>query len=289
MLPETMDTAKTNSALGYGKPPWVFKGSALYQFHLVKSETARAFIPKEFKLVEAFGYTLGGFFLANYEDSPAGKFDEKDENKSYSECTCGHSRNCLEPTYVVRVWAARVLVSSDKACIHGQKDIGLPSQIATFTKSVTSLRGKKRSLFGGFLNKNGMADSRDNMNNCVDIQVKEMRNHTSMGICSINLTAAGRMDQKNGWDLCGRTEYISDLLKYSCRIECSMLRAVSPVKVLGPSYMDGGENISFKTEIRDTDDIKRDLSISVMLSKPILALEFNCLKMKVDAPTIVPQ
>lgn len=79
--------------------------SALYQLNLVKAEIARAFIPKEFRLVEAFGYilncfptkdvlcqsltlliqialsgicryTLGGFFLANYGDSPAGTFDE---------------------------------------------------------------------------------------------------------------------------------------------------------------------------------------------------------------------
>ncbi|MED6118184.1 Protein NEOXANTHIN-DEFICIENT 1, partial [Stylosanthes scabra] len=49
---------------------------ALYQLHLVKAEKARTHIPKEFKLVEAFGYTLGGFFLASYEDSPAGVFDE---------------------------------------------------------------------------------------------------------------------------------------------------------------------------------------------------------------------
>lgn len=71
----------------------------------MKAEIARAFIPKEFRLVEAFGYilncfltidvycqslnllihialfvicryTLGGFFLANYSDSPAGTFDE---------------------------------------------------------------------------------------------------------------------------------------------------------------------------------------------------------------------
>lgn len=30
--------------------------SALYHLHLVKAETARAFIPIEFRLVEAFGY-----------------------------------------------------------------------------------------------------------------------------------------------------------------------------------------------------------------------------------------
>ncbi|VFQ76549.1 unnamed protein product [Cuscuta campestris] len=50
--------------------------SALYQLHLVKSSTARALIPNEFRLVEAFGYTLGGFFLASYDDSPVGTFDE---------------------------------------------------------------------------------------------------------------------------------------------------------------------------------------------------------------------
>ncbi|XP_071926891.1 uncharacterized protein [Coffea arabica] len=105
-----MDHRKTHSPSGYGKPPWVFRGSALYQLHLVKAETARAFIPKEFRLVEAFGYTLGGFFLANYDDSPAGKFDEL-------VVIAGTVWN--PPTSCA--WAARVLVNSDEACIHGQK------------------------------------------------------------------------------------------------------------------------------------------------------------------------
>lgn len=45
-------------------------GRALYQLHLVKAATARAFVPRELRLVEAFGYTLGGMFLARYDDSP---------------------------------------------------------------------------------------------------------------------------------------------------------------------------------------------------------------------------
>ncbi|KAK8966983.1 hypothetical protein KSP40_PGU015534 [Platanthera guangdongensis] len=50
-------------------PPWLFKFRALYQLHLVKAEVARAFIPRIFKLVEAFvfkcffGYLLSCFFL----------------------------------------------------------------------------------------------------------------------------------------------------------------------------------------------------------------------------------
>ncbi|PIM97360.1 hypothetical protein CDL12_30170 [Handroanthus impetiginosus] len=172
-----MEIAESDSALGYGKPPWMFKGSALYQLHLVKAETARAFIPKEFKLVEAFGYTLGGFFLANYEDSPAGIFDEL-------VVIAGTVWN--PPTSCA--WAARVLVSSDKACAHGRKDVGLPSQVASFTKSVKAVSGTKRSRFGGFMNKIGM----DNMQNAIDIQAKEMNNHTAMDICSISLTGSGQ-------------------------------------------------------------------------------------------------
>jgi hypothetical protein len=51
-----MDVEEKRVSSGYAKPPWIFKGSALYQIHLVKAATARAFIPKEFRLVEAFGY-----------------------------------------------------------------------------------------------------------------------------------------------------------------------------------------------------------------------------------------
>ncbi|OMP08496.1 hypothetical protein COLO4_06414 [Corchorus olitorius] len=43
-----MAYGEAKSSLGYGKPPWIFKGR----------------------------YTLGGFFLAKYDDSPAGVFDE---------------------------------------------------------------------------------------------------------------------------------------------------------------------------------------------------------------------
>ncbi|KAG4981544.1 hypothetical protein JHK82_034794 [Glycine max] len=52
-----MEAVEAKSSSGYGKPPWVFRGRqvAWYQLDLVKAEKARAYIPKEFKLVEAFG------------------------------------------------------------------------------------------------------------------------------------------------------------------------------------------------------------------------------------------
>ncbi|CAI7804786.1 unnamed protein product [Closterium sp. NIES-54] len=57
-------------------PPWIFKGRALYQLNLVKADVARRVVPPELKLVEVFGYTLGGVYYAQYDSSPAGKFDE---------------------------------------------------------------------------------------------------------------------------------------------------------------------------------------------------------------------
>ncbi|KZV44076.1 hypothetical protein F511_10747 [Dorcoceras hygrometricum] len=252
---ETMETKETISLLEYGKPPWVFKGRqvALYQLHLVKAETARAFIPKEFKLVEAFGYTLGGFFLANYEDSPAGIFDEL-------VVIAGIVWN--PPTSCA--WAARVLVNSDKACAHGRKDIGLPSQVANFTKKVTALPETKKGCgFGRFLRKISVKDSPSISKNCLDIQVKEMNNHTAINMCSINLSTAGE-----------RLATFSNM---------HLLRAVSAARVSGPGPCTSDKD-------KDTNgDYQRNLSVAVMLSKPILALEFSSLKMQVEAPTVLSQ
>ncbi|XP_071928958.1 protein NEOXANTHIN-DEFICIENT 1 isoform X3 [Coffea arabica] len=184
---EPMDHRKTHSPSGYGKPPWVFRGSALYQLHLVKAETARAFIPKEFRLVEAFGYTLGGFFLANYDDSPAGKFDEL-------VVIAGTVWN--PPTSCA--WAARVLVNSDEACIHGQKDIGLPSQVAKFSKTVRAIAKTSETKTSGFLNMVGMF-SLDGPKNSMDVQVSEMKGMEEMNICNINFSAPASELESSGW------------------------------------------------------------------------------------------
>jgi hypothetical protein len=57
-----METPQTKRVSSYAAgPPWVFKGRALYQLHLVKAEIAQKIIPKELKLVQAFGYPLINF------------------------------------------------------------------------------------------------------------------------------------------------------------------------------------------------------------------------------------
>lgn len=74
------------------------------------------------------------------------------------------------------------------------------------------------------------------------------------------------------------------------------VRAVEPAKVLGPSIAPKGNTEqalehhncqSVNSESEEWIENGRNLSISVMLSKPIIALEFNCLKMRVEAPIVV--
>ena len=73
------------------------------------------------KLVEAFGYTLGGYYLAHYDDSPAGAFDEL---VVMAGLVWDPPASCA--------WARRVLVNSTDAARHGIETCGLPSARAHF-------------------------------------------------------------------------------------------------------------------------------------------------------------
>jgi hypothetical protein len=175
-----MDVEEKRVSSGYAKPPWIFKGSALYQIHLVKAATARAFIPKEFRLVEAFGYTLGGFFLASYDDSPAGVFDEL-------VVIAGIVWN--PPTSCA--WAARVLVNSDEACHHGRKEVGLPSQVARFSKNITAVPKQKRDRAFGFLDTFGLGTTLSHPENLMEVKVSEVDSAASTDICNIQIRSDG--------------------------------------------------------------------------------------------------
>ncbi|CAN6676482.1 unnamed protein product [Malus baccata var. baccata] len=298
-----MDFGETKCS--YGKPPWIFKGrdllialvfvpSALYQLHLVKAATVRACIPKDFRLVEAFGYTLGGFFLANYDDSPAGVFDEL---VVIAGLVWSPPTSCA--------WAAKVLVNSDEACKHGRK---CPLAGSRASKSscerITAVSRQPKSKNIGFLNVNGssaaLCDSKDSM----EVQVTEIKASSVKDSCNVNLTTF--MPESSGElrgptikislpSFSGGTEYYPNLLKYSCRIECRV-RAVHPAKVSGPSPMpmnetkQSSEIHTSNTKNHATEEFVDKCNLlweSVMLSKPVLALEFSCMKMQVEAPVVV--
>ncbi|KAM5568337.1 hypothetical protein ABKV19_016085 [Rosa sericea] len=194
---------------------------ALYQLHLVKAATIRACIPKEFRLVEAFGYTLGGFFLANYDDSPAGVFDEL---VVIAGLIWSPPTSCA--------WAAKVLVNSKEACDHGRKEVGLPSQVARFSKRITAVSRKPKTKQSEFLNLIGMKGGFSDPGEQVNVQVTEIMGQASKDTCNVNLTSFVPALDINKWmgpaikmslpSFSGRTEYYPDLLKYSCQIECRL-------------------------------------------------------------------
>ncbi|XP_058002956.1 protein NEOXANTHIN-DEFICIENT 1 isoform X2 [Hevea brasiliensis] len=251
--------------------------------------------PLERKLVYGFHrgyrYTLGGFFLANYEESPAGAFDEL---VVIAGIVWNPPMSCA--------WAARVLVSSDDACGHGRKEVGLPSQVAKFSKRIAVIPLQQRSKSNHFLNMIGLSTAHSDS---MDVQVTEINGPSAINICNINLATVVpglKLDKRMGPAIkmslpsfSGRTKHNPNLLKYSCNIECRV-RSVQPAKVsrLFPASKHDTEESLGHHKCKSGDaingellDYGQSLSISVMLSKPILALQFSCLKMQVEAPIAV--
>ncbi|KAK9741252.1 hypothetical protein RND81_03G092500 [Saponaria officinalis] len=283
----------------YGKPPWRFKGRAVYQLHLVKSHVARALIPKDLRLVEAFGYTLGGFFLASYDDSPAGAFDEL-------VVIAGIVWN--PPTSCA--WASKVLVNSNEACLHGRTDVGLPSNVARFTKLThfTADKGQQESRVKRFSSKIG--SSRSVPSAKFDSETKVTELSSAEEIFSISLLNSLPKDNSKALlgphikmslpSFSGRTQYHASLVKYSCQMECRV-RIVHPLQIsrlsptadidlrAGQQAVEDQCSSSVHKAMVETVANKSALSLTVMLSKPVLALEFNCMSMDVEAPKVVSE
>ncbi|XP_013598801.1 protein NEOXANTHIN-DEFICIENT 1-like isoform X5 [Brassica napus] len=283
-----MEVEERNVSSGYAKPPWIFKGSALYQIHLVKASTARAFIPKEFRLVEAFGYkqastgyTLGGFFLASYDDSPAGVFDEL---VMIAGIVWNPPTSCA--------WAARVLVNSNEACHHGRKEVGLPSQVARFSKKITAVPKRKRERAFGFLDTFGLGTTLSHPEDLMEVKVSEVDSAASANICNIQIRSNESETKLGKWmgpaikmslpSFSGNTKFNPNLLKYSCHIHCRV-RPVSPAVVSKPLEDEADKNHTSQESLEN----ERRLSVAVMLSKPIIALQFKDLTMQVEAPVVV--
>ncbi|XP_040374032.1 protein NEOXANTHIN-DEFICIENT 1 isoform X3 [Rosa chinensis] len=248
------------------------------------------------KIFAVCRYTLGGFFLANYDDSPAGVFDEL---VVIAGLIWSPPTSCA--------WAAKVLVNSKEACDHGRKEVGLPSQVARFSKRITAVSRKPKTKQSEFLNLIGMEGGFSDPGEQVNVQVTEIMGQASKDTCNVNLTTFVPALDINKWmgpaikmslpSFSGRTEYYPDLLKYSCQIDCRV-RVVHPAKVSGPSPVPSNENEnkqcseihSCNTQNQATKefmDNEQNLTRAVMLSKPILALEFSSMKMQVEAPVVV--
>ena len=105
-----------------------FSASSFFFFSplLLTSHPLFLSVPLFLSIQLAQSYTLGGFYLARYDDSPCGAFDE----------LVALAGIAWEPP-VSAAWAAKVLVSNAEARSHGRRSCGLPSAAASFS-SVSS-------------------------------------------------------------------------------------------------------------------------------------------------------
>ncbi|KAL7135204.1 hypothetical protein ABFS83_11G077600 [Erythranthe nasuta] len=90
-------------------------------------------------------------------------------------------------------------------------------------------------------------------------------------------------------NLSGVTEFNPHLLEYICQIE-TRVRIVAPTKVSAQlTYPEGKESSKFQgTDHRMDSENMRNLAIRkiLMQSKPLVAFEFNSMKMIVDSPAV---
>ena len=185
---------------GYSRGgPWGFRGEAHYQFHLVKSSTAREFVPEEMPLVEAFGHTLGGFYYARYEDSPAGPMDEL---VVLSGLVWNAPTSCA--------WASHVFVDRKSAVSHGKQVFGLPSHLVNFHK--TREGGKEEGGSGG-IERVALRDAAGGNSGTIVELVRKVGRKAGAGGPKINFQLPS---------FSGRTKHKPDLLKYDLDLSATI-------------------------------------------------------------------
>ncbi|KAK8942677.1 hypothetical protein KSP39_PZI009359 [Platanthera zijinensis] len=144
-------------------------------------------------------------------------------------------------------------------------------------------------MYSSFLNKIGVTSS--GRKEHTEVKISEINESNIMSLCSISLPYVDpkrRNDDK--WmgpkirmslpSFSGQTIHHPLLLKYACQIECRM-RAVAAAEVSGPTNeYDGDKSEVEPQNTSRLEDKTLNRCISILLSKPVLALEFNFLKMK---------
>lgn len=246
--------------MGYGEPPWCFKGRALYQLQLMKSEDARKYVPAHLKLVELFGYTVGGFFLARYDDSPAGAFDEL---VVMAGLTWNAPSSCA--------WAGRVFVNNKDARNHGIHSVGLPSRLAQFTEVADTSASTQKPCWWQPARAENTAPTLVKVSN-VD-RVKG-RSH-SLPICFFRLpawsSATGPRMSLSLPSFSGATDEQPQLLFYKCQVD-SNIRMSAPVK------------LSFADDPCMEDESSLEDLRPILKGKTILTLAFDNMTMSVPQP-----
>lgn len=126
----------------------------------------------------------------------------------------------------------------------------------------------------------------------MEVKVSEVDSAASANICNIQIRSNESETKLGKWmgpaikmslpSFSGNTKFNPNLLKYSCHIHCRV-RPVSPAVVSKPLEDEADKNHTSQESLEN----ERRLSVAVMLSKPIIALQFKDLTMQVEAPVVV--
>ena len=268
--------------MGYGEPPWTFRGRAVYQLQLLRASDARAAVPEELRLVEAFGWCLGGFFLAEYDESPVGPMQEL--------VTLGGV--VWEPPTSC-AWASRVHVCHDEARAHGVAHVGLPSRHAAFSRractrepvSVTvrerPARGTAHRLLAPWRRLRGRAYDRSNGHGGADPADVEVHQQRLPEVATFHRVppkrtglAAGPRIRMSLPSFSGLTSACPDMLRYAVRLSANV-RPAQPARVELPA-MDAADPGGASAPAR-----------RALAGRPLVALVFEDMEMVCGRPAVV--
>lgn len=254
--------------------------------HIQPPPQARKYIPSELPLVNFFGWTLGGFYLARYTHSPVGAFDEL---VALAGLAWNFPTSCA--------WAARVYVNNKEARDHGISSVGLPSRLASFKavplpslKARKSTKSSSTSWWDVRRTTKHPSSSTDSFIEAIELHNIEssskqlvLNNGSSRKVtrglrspvCTIELPPCS-----HSWapqiqmalpSFSGGTPDHPGLLKYSLEL-FSKVRFLKPVRVMTPVKRNECEKESF--EVLD----------SVLTGAPLVCMAFDDMRMHVQAP-----
>lgn len=108
-------------------PPYTFGAQLWYQLQLVPVQTARKNIPEPVPIVSLFGWTLGGVFIARWNSSPIGPYQEV--------AVLG---GLVSKRFTFGAWASHIYVDSPIAIDAARQIWGLPGVLATIDIAAAS-------------------------------------------------------------------------------------------------------------------------------------------------------
>lgn len=108
--------------MSYPQAPWTLKGFAYQTLHLIDITAASPFIPPELAIVAAApGKTLGGVYLAQYEDG---------SSLTYNELIV--VAGVVRRQQTIGAWVSHIYVDNPDSVAGGREIWGMPKELATF-------------------------------------------------------------------------------------------------------------------------------------------------------------